>query len=45
MYLLEFQRINTLQTLSQGVNSQRFRQGSLQFFNFDHEQWRVRGSH
>ena len=30
-YLLEFQRINTLPTLHQGVHSQRFRRRSFQF--------------
>ena len=29
-YFLEFQRINTFQTLHQGVNSQHFRRGSFQ---------------
>ena len=42
MYLIEFQRIDTLQTRHQGVNSQSFYLG-YQFFN--REQWRVRESH
>ena len=32
-YFSEFQRINTFQTLHQGVNSQHFRRGSFQLWS------------
>ena len=41
-YLLEFQRINTLQTLHKVLILSIFVEG---LFIFDHEQWRVRESH